>query len=409
MYYACETASVSKACLNRAHVPESWLRGVVIEKVQERILGMKVGDLNLVAGSSPSNPNEGESDLGTATFELNDVTNLPWFTELFDIVSDEFKNLKGDQESAMIALQQEAKKLDNQINGWLLSLSSLELPMDTRKLLEQEIDAASNRKQELQNIIERQNSALAGWNSMVTHGAVLQRLQKLASVLGKLNASRINVELSLHIDRISCYRDGHVCLRLCRLGLAPDIIDVLQLYQMEPGQETTPTLITPRRRSRRRISTGEAPSIELNALTIWAAEPHRFKGLPACFFEEYDFNRPEPEFWYQQHAKAVAEKRKMGMSHDELAELYRPGHADEVWDKKFGIRDHRGGGRSSARAHTSAQHAHAHTRTRGHTHAQQPPGPITRIARAMLVCSIAHPNTRAHNARNRHKHREMVT
>jgi len=322
MYYACETASVSKACLNRAHVPESWLRGVVIEKVQERILGMKVGDLNLVAGSSPLNSNEDESDLGKATFELNDVTNLPWFTELFDIVSDEFKNLKGDQESAMIALQQEAKKLDNQIKGWILSLASLELPMDTRKLLGQEIDAASNRKQELQNIIERQNSALAGWNSMVTHGAVLQRLQKLASVLGKLNASRINVELSLHIDRISCYRDGHVCLRLCRLGLAPDIIDVLQLYQMEPGQETTPTLITPRRRSRRRISTGEAPSIELNALTIWAAEPQRFKGLPACFFEEHDFNRPEPEFWYQQHAKAIAEKRKMGMSHDELAELF---------------------------------------------------------------------------------------
>ncbi|MFM7235090.1 MAG: chorismate synthase [Flavobacteriales bacterium] len=35
--------------------------------------------------------------------------------------------------------------------------------------------------------------------------------------------------------------------------------------------------------------------------------------------------------------------------YDVLAEVYRPGHADEVWDKKFGIRDYRGGGRSSAR------------------------------------------------------------
>jgi len=35
--------------------------------------------------------------------------------------------------------------------------------------------------------------------------------------------------------------------------------------------------------------------------------------------------------------------------YDELAVVYRPGHADEVWDKKFGIRDYRGGGRSSAR------------------------------------------------------------
>ena len=35
--------------------------------------------------------------------------------------------------------------------------------------------------------------------------------------------------------------------------------------------------------------------------------------------------------------------------YDELKDVYRPGHADEVWEKKFGIRDHRGGGRSSAR------------------------------------------------------------
>lgn len=35
--------------------------------------------------------------------------------------------------------------------------------------------------------------------------------------------------------------------------------------------------------------------------------------------------------------------------YDHLKDVYRPGHADHVWDKKFGFRDHRGGGRSSAR------------------------------------------------------------
>lgn len=35
--------------------------------------------------------------------------------------------------------------------------------------------------------------------------------------------------------------------------------------------------------------------------------------------------------------------------YDHLIDVYRPGHADEAWDKKFGIRDYRGGGRSSAR------------------------------------------------------------
>ena len=33
----------------------------------------------------------------------------------------------------------------------------------------------------------------------------------------------------------------------------------------------------------------------------------------------------------------------------ELAEVFRPGHADITWQKKFGFRDYRGGGRSSGR------------------------------------------------------------
>ena len=35
--------------------------------------------------------------------------------------------------------------------------------------------------------------------------------------------------------------------------------------------------------------------------------------------------------------------------YDNLKDVYRPGHADFSYDKKYGIRDHRGGGRSSGR------------------------------------------------------------
>lgn len=35
--------------------------------------------------------------------------------------------------------------------------------------------------------------------------------------------------------------------------------------------------------------------------------------------------------------------------YDELRDKFRPGHADFSWWKKYGVRDHRGGGRSSAR------------------------------------------------------------
>lgn len=35
--------------------------------------------------------------------------------------------------------------------------------------------------------------------------------------------------------------------------------------------------------------------------------------------------------------------------YDTLRHVYRPSHADYTWQQKFGVRDHRGGGRSSAR------------------------------------------------------------
>ncbi|MBK9176914.1 MAG: chorismate synthase [Flavobacteriales bacterium] len=35
--------------------------------------------------------------------------------------------------------------------------------------------------------------------------------------------------------------------------------------------------------------------------------------------------------------------------YDALKDVYRPGHADRTWEVKYGLRDHRGGGRSSAR------------------------------------------------------------
>lgn len=35
--------------------------------------------------------------------------------------------------------------------------------------------------------------------------------------------------------------------------------------------------------------------------------------------------------------------------YDHLKNVYRPSHADRTWEQKYGVRDHRGGGRSSAR------------------------------------------------------------
>jgi chorismate synthase len=45
----------------------------------------------------------------------------------------------------------------------------------------------------------------------------------------------------------------------------------------------------------------------------------------------------------------IKNKTHRSVDYDSLKNVYRPSHADYTYDKKYGIRDHRGGGRSSAR------------------------------------------------------------
>lgn len=47
----------------------------------------------------------------------------------------------------------------------------------------------------------------------------------------------------------------------------------------------------------------------------------------------------------------VRNRNQNSRDYDHLKGLYRPSHADYTWEKKYGIRDYRGGGRSSAREH----------------------------------------------------------
>jgi chorismate synthase len=52
-----------------------------------------------------------------------------------------------------------------------------------------------------------------------------------------------------------------------------------------------------------------------------------------------------------------------GKDYDDIRDLYRPGHADYVYDAKYGVRDYRGGGRSSARETAARVAAGAIART----------------------------------------------
>jgi len=45
----------------------------------------------------------------------------------------------------------------------------------------------------------------------------------------------------------------------------------------------------------------------------------------------------------------VPNKNAQSSEYEHLKNVYRPSHADYTYEQKYGIRDHRGGGRSSAR------------------------------------------------------------
>lgn len=45
----------------------------------------------------------------------------------------------------------------------------------------------------------------------------------------------------------------------------------------------------------------------------------------------------------------IENKDAKSRSYDEIAHVFRPGHGDYTYFKKYGIRDYRGGGRASAR------------------------------------------------------------
>ena len=48
-------------------------------------------------------------------------------------------------------------------------------------------------------------------------------------------------------------------------------------------------------------------------------------------------------------AFVIRNKNCKSQDYDQLKELFRPNHGDYTWQQKYGIRDARGGGRSSAR------------------------------------------------------------
>jgi len=289
-------------CPNRVSVKEYWLRSIVVQLVKDRLLPSSTKKANGV-------------------YCLDDLVATPWFNEISEEVQLEFKRIVREELEGLPLLEQRQRDLERQQEGWRISLGNPNLPLLVRQTIETDL---ANNAEQMQGVttklanLKRQQEQL---QLLVDPKQILQRINDLAQLLASDNPTRVNLELSHHIDAIYCHKDGQVRIRTCRLGALAESQSVLAehtskmdgLAQSIPdGPANTPVCkIKPRRRTVRDVRPGD--NEESNV--VWdrayeAADPNRFAHLGPQWFWEDIFRQPEPTFWAKEYALTVLAKRE---------------------------------------------------------------------------------------------------
>lgn len=247
--------------------------------------------------------------------EITDVNSLEWFTPLIEQVRAELKRVLQEGPDQRPALRDEIASIDAMIKGWSESLAKPTLSPQVRAALETDFEAALAKRQQRERRVEDISHRVEQSEVQVEPADVLHRLNRLADVLASSNLTAANLELSMHIDRISCYSDGRVVQRTCKLGAIPEMAELLEQptngVQREPAAQPDSSCIPSkiRRRTRLRVNDLDRDEEELDAAVEYVADPGRFAGLPDEWFWVDHFAVPERESWAESHALEVAEYR----------------------------------------------------------------------------------------------------
>ncbi|TWU32786.1 hypothetical protein Q31b_57960 [Novipirellula aureliae] len=270
----------SGMCDNATRVPEEWLRETVVGFILKHLI-----------------PND-------------DAGRLAFVEEVTELVRAALGELQSEDLDTKPVLAAELATLGKQMSGWIQSLSNPKLSASVRELVEMQMTEASSRRNEIEEILQEdfdQNALLA---SLVRPEQVHERLDRLSTVLSGDNATEANLFLSMHVDKIDCFNDGRVRLRVCKVGSSfhavswfanqqsPETINKLPRDPVSGGYQTKP-----RRRGRPRVEPGDslANLEEIDAVT----DPNRFRGLPEDWFWVEDFQVPERSCWAKDNAEAV--------------------------------------------------------------------------------------------------------
>lgn len=259
------------------------------------------------------------------------LDSLPWLQPLLEQVRLRLEELGRRGPDLRPAIDQEIAEIDGKIAGWSQSLANPQLAPDVRRAIEANWKDASERRQELENLLAERDAQNEHVLEAVDPTQVIDRLDRLAEIMATSNPTMGNIELSLHIDRIDCFSDGSVAMRTCKLGSLADVAPLLAIEddattecddKSDVHHDAT-TQVTPRRRARLRVNDDGGDTEYLQAAADMAADANRFSGLDDQWFWEDVFRIPERQSWVQQHATAVAEARSKGWTMEKVAAHFR--------------------------------------------------------------------------------------
>ena len=151
------------------------------------------------------------------------------------------------------------------------------------------------------------------------------KLQQLQEALASNNLTLGNLELSRRIDRITCYSDGRVIVRICKLGAFRDALNLVADPASVSPDPPVPTPASkavnskPRRRARLRTDPLASNAGEFKDAAHFAADPKRFAGVGDQWFWTDFLQIPAKTCWASAHAAKVARERAAGATMEQLA------------------------------------------------------------------------------------------
>ena len=268
-------------CDNSQAVKETWLRPVVLGKIAERLL--------------------------PTAADMKDFA-----AEIRKMILEEQSLQENEDNFAIPALKSELAEIKGKIEGWKASLADPDLHRSMRQELREESNIGFDRMEDIESILQELDASEVVLDTATGDEEIADSIARLTEAFDGQCPTRMNLELSMHIDKINCYSDGRVVMRTCKIGSTP--IAIQWFGNQKERVETKPAgsnraKTKPRRRARFRLSAdGLIEGDILRDRIRTATDPHRFDSLPDDWFwvDEFQIQKSVP--WVRQNAQAVKKR-----------------------------------------------------------------------------------------------------